>query len=263
MRIKEIAAVRVHYGYKADSRASQARRLRDQCIARLSVLQKRGPQPAQQFPAQASQPNRGKPHSEATAADECGAMVFVSDQLYDGNRFRVIKLIDLFTRECLGGLRGESDQGRGRLCSPPACFQRTAKRIKADNGPKVIFGAQDAWTFDRKSQPVFSRPASPTDNARIESFNGHLREECLNTNWLMFLENVKEKLNRWRNDSNEYRLHNALIYAYTETIIEFHKVMVKSSDHSAGPFLGFPPDVPTVEQSHCTVSNMSSSMITG
>ena len=52
----------------------------------------------------------------------------------------------------------------------------------------------------------------PTDNAYIESFNGSLREECLNTNWFMSLEDAKEKLERWRNDYNEYRPHSALTY---------------------------------------------------
>ena len=59
---------------------------------------------------------------------------------------------------------------------------------------------------------VFSRPGTPTDNAHIDSFNGSLREECLNTNWFMSLEDAKEKLERWRNDYNEYRPHSALTY---------------------------------------------------
>ena len=63
-----------------------------------------------------------------------------------------------------------------------------------------------AWTYDRKIGSSFSRPCTPTDNARIGSFNGSLREEYLNTNWFMSLEGAKEKLKRWRNDYNEYRL---------------------------------------------------------
>ena len=87
-----------------------------------------------------------------------------------------------------------------------------AKCIKVDNGPEFIPRALDAWTYDLKIQLVFSRPGTPTDNAHIESFNGSLREECLNTNWFMSLEDAKEKLERWRNDYNEYRPHSALTY---------------------------------------------------
>jgi putative transposase len=60
--------------------------------------------------------NRVKPNSEATAANECWAMDFVSDQLYDGKRFRVLTLIDLFTRECLAAYADKAIKGEG-VCS--------------------------------------------------------------------------------------------------------------------------------------------------
>jgi len=83
---------------------------------------------------------------------------------------------------------------------------------KVDNGPEFISRTLDAWTYDQKTQLVFSRPCTPTDNAHIESFNGSLREECLNTNWFMSLDDAKEKLERRRNDHKEYRPHSALTY---------------------------------------------------
>ena len=62
---------------------------------------------------------------------------------------------------------------------------------KVDNGPEFISRALDAWTYDRNIQLVFSRSGTPTDNSHIESFNGSLREECLNTNRFMSLEDAK------------------------------------------------------------------------
>ena len=56
----------------------------------------------------------------------------------------------------------------------------------------------------------YSRPGTPTDNAYIESFNGSFRDECLNTNWFMSLEDAKDKIERWKNDYNELRPHSAL-----------------------------------------------------
>jgi putative transposase len=56
----------------------------------------------------------------------------------------------------------------------------------------------------------FSRPGKPTDNAFIESFNGRLRQECLNQHWYLSLENAQEKLDSWRKDYNERRPHSAL-----------------------------------------------------
>ena len=141
-------------------------------------------------------------------------MDFVSDQLYNGKRFRVLTLIDLYTRECLATYADKAIKGEGVCAILRHVSQErgTPQCIKVDNGPEFISRALDAWTYDRKIQLVFSRPGTPTDNAHIESFNGSLREECLNTNWFMSLDDAKEKLERWRNDYNEYRPHSALTY---------------------------------------------------
>lgn len=58
----------------------------------------------------------------------------------------------------------------------------------------------DRWAYDNGVQIDFSRPGKPTDNTYIESFNGRLREECLNTHWFESLEDAKEKINRWKWD---------------------------------------------------------------
>ena len=58
----------------------------------------------------------------------------------------------------------------------------------------------------------YSRPGTPTDNPHIESFNGSFRDECLNMNWFMSLEDARDKVERWRRDYNEFRPHSALTY---------------------------------------------------
>jgi putative transposase len=214
MRIKEIAAVRVRYGYrrihvllKREGWGINVKRVyrlykQEGLNLRHSTKRKRANQ------------NRVRPHSEATAANEYWAMDFVSDQLYDGKRFRALTLIDLFTRECLATYADKAIKGEG-VC---AILKHVSKErgyprnIKVDNGPEFISRALDAWTYDRKISLQFSRLGTPTDNAHIESFNGSLREECLNTNWFMSLEDAREKLEQWRNDYNEYRPHSALTY---------------------------------------------------
>jgi len=60
--------------------------------------------------------------------------------------------------------------------------------------------------------PDYHRPGSPTDNPHIESFNGSFRDECLNMNWFMSLEDARDKIERWRRDYNEFRPHSALTY---------------------------------------------------
>ena len=141
-------------------------------------------------------------------------MDFVSDQLYNGKRFRALTVIDIFSRECLDiyankAIKGETvtevlDRLKERRGLP--------KRIKVDNGPEFISRALDAWAYFNNVKLDYSRPGKPTDNAHIESFNGSFRDECLNTNWFMSLEDAREKIERWRRDYNEFRPHSALTY---------------------------------------------------
>jgi putative transposase len=201
MRIKEIAAVRVRYGYrrihvllKREGWGINVKR-----VYRLYKLE--GLNLRHSTKRKRANQNRVRPHSEATAANEYWAMDFVSDQLYDGKRFRVLTLIDLFTRECLATYADKAIKGEG-VC---AILKHVSKErgyprnIKVDNGPEFISRALDAWTYDRKISLQFSRLGTPTDNAHIESFNGSLREECLNTNWFMSLEDARGNLEQWRN----------------------------------------------------------------
>ena len=69
------------------------------------------------------------------------------------------------------------------------------------------------WTSGLMKKKVtldFSRPGKPTDNAYIESFNGTLRDECLNTHWSLSLEDAKLKIEQWRKDYNKFRPHSSI-----------------------------------------------------
>ena len=66
--------------------------------------------------------------------------------------------------------------------------------IKTDNGSEFISKVMDKWAYERGVELDFSRPGKPTDNARVESFNGRLRQECLNANWFLSLDDAKAKI---------------------------------------------------------------------
>ena len=66
--------------------------------------------------------------------------------------------------------------------------------IKTDNGSEFISKTMDKWAYERGSELDFSRPGKPTDNAMVESFNGRLRQECLNEHWFMSLQDARQKL---------------------------------------------------------------------
>ena len=88
--------------------------------------------------------------------------------------------------------------------------QRVPLRIQVDNGSEFISKALDKWAYENRVTLDFSRPGKPTDNPFIESFNGSLRDECLNTNWFLSLDDAKEKIETWRMEYNQYRPHSSL-----------------------------------------------------
>ena len=77
-------------------------------------------------------------------------------------------------------------------------------------GPEFISKELDLWAFMRGVTLDFSRPGKPIDNAFVESFNGRLREECLNAHWFLSLADAKDKIEAWRRFYNESRPHSAL-----------------------------------------------------
>jgi len=70
--------------------------------------------------------------------------------------------------------------------------------------------ALDLWAYVNKVRIDFSRPGKPTDNAHVESFNGRLRDECLNAHWFISMEDATQAIAAWRADYNESRPHRAL-----------------------------------------------------
>jgi putative transposase len=132
--------------------------------------------------------------------------------LADGRRVRVRTVLDLFTRESLAiradapfpGIQvikvlEELTHGRG-----------TPQSIRVDNGPEFSGKLLDLWAYFNRVSLDFSRPGKPTDNAFIESFNGRLRQECLDPNWFLCLDDLRTKVEAWRREYNEERPHSAL-----------------------------------------------------
>lgn len=94
------------------------------------------------------------------------------------------------------------------------CAQRgLPQTIKTDNGSEFISKVMDKWAYERGVELDFSRPGEPTDNVRVESSNGRLRQECLNAHWFMSLAHAQDKIAVWRLEYNESRPHSALDWA--------------------------------------------------
>ncbi len=147
-----------------------------------------------------------------TRPGERWAMDFVSESTSDGHRFRILTLIDTFTRRAPGVVIERSIGGPRvvRFLEQVAGTNGYPRSITADNGPEFVSNALDQWAHVRGVHLHINRPGNAVDNAFIESFNGRLRDECLNTNWFDGLEHAREVIGAWLEDNNQHRRHRSL-----------------------------------------------------
>ena len=139
-------------------------------------------------------------------------MDFVSDHLATGRRFRILTIVDCCSRRSPGLLVDTSIGGErvSRFLDELCLDSGFPEMIEIDNGPEFMSNALDRWAFQRGVKLHFIRPGKPTDNAFIESFNGKLRDECLNANWFDTLEQTRQIIYEWWKDYNERRPHSSL-----------------------------------------------------
>jgi putative transposase len=133
-----------------------------------------------------------------------------------------LAVVDEYTRKCL---RIEVDPSINgvRVVRVLGEISQTAglpEIILVDNGPEFISKALDAWAYQRGINLAFIRPGKPVENAYIESFNGRLRDECLNENWFLSLEQARRIVEAWRVDYNQQRPHSSLGYLMPEGFID-------------------------------------------
>jgi len=152
-------------------------------------------------------------------------MDFLSDALMDGRRIRILTIVDLWDRSSpalevdvsLPGQRVVRTLERLRLQG------RLPQCIRMDNGPEFTGKALDAWAHTHNVRLDFIRPGKPMDNGHIESFNGKMRDECLNQNVFLSLADARDSLERWRDDYNQSRPHSSLDWMSPEEYYERHQ----------------------------------------
>jgi len=147
-----------------------------------------------------------------TRSMQCWSMDFVSDHLVSGRRFRILTVVDQFSRRCPGVLVDTSIPGGAvaRFLDELSAACGYPEMITVDNGPEFISNTLDQWATEHSVKLAFSRPGKPVDNAFVESFNGRLRDECLNANWFHSLDEARNLIKSWIKDYNEERPHSAL-----------------------------------------------------
>jgi len=214
-RIKEIAAARVHYGYRRVHVLLRREGWRDNCKRVYRLYRAEGLSLRHCHPRRNKSARLRQPKQLVRSINDIWSMDFVADALFDGRRLRALTVVDNYTRECLAIEVGQSLKGEDVV---NALLRITAERgkpqtIKVDNGSEFISKAMDRWAYENRVELDFSRPGKPTDNAKVESFNGRFRMECLNTHWFLSLADAQRKIEAWRQDYNEARPHSALAWS--------------------------------------------------
>ena len=210
-RLRELAAVRVRYGYRRlhvllrregwpINHKRVYRLYREEGLMIRTKHRKKRVSLPRVTPPPAIRPN------------ERWSMDFLADTLVHGRPFTVCTVVDNVSRVSPGikvdfSIKGSDvvaflDQLKATVGLP--------ERLAVDNGPEFISKALDAWAYQNTVALEFSRLGKPTDNAFVESFNGHFREECLDQHWFGSLAEAQEVIEAWRIEYNEERPHRAL-----------------------------------------------------
>jgi putative transposase len=152
------------------------------------------------------------PMVPAHGANERWSIDFVRDTLADGRVFRGFTVVDDFTRECPAIEVDHSLPGErvARTLDRLSEERGLPKAIVCDNGPEFQGQALDFWAHRHGVALSFIQPGKPVQNAFIESFNGKLRDECLNENYFTSLIDAKTTIEAWRRDYNDTRPHSSL-----------------------------------------------------
>lgn len=220
-RMKELATEHFRYGYRRiwallrrEGWTVNVKRIwRLWKLAKLQVP-KRKPKRKRQGQGVAIAPH------QAVAPNHVWTLDFVADRLSHGGRLRMLTVVDEFTRECLTirverSLKAKDVQEtlaavmleRGHPCY-----------LRSDNGSEFIEKSLQQWLRSKGTDSIFIAPGSPWQNGKCESFNGKLRDECLNTQWFRTLREAKVLIEMWRKQYNNFRPHRSLGYA---TPLEF------------------------------------------
>ena len=139
---------------------------------------------------------------------------FVLERTHDGRAFRILNVIDEFTRESLAVKvkRHLNHEDVQECLTELFCQRGVPVHLRSDNGPEFIAHALREWLNKLSVKPLFIEPGSPWENGYVESFNGKMRDELLNGEIFYTLQEAQILIERWRKDYNSIRPHSSLGY---------------------------------------------------
>lgn len=139
---------------------------------------------------------------------------FVSEETDDGRKFKILNVIDEYTRECLLSLVARRIRSQDVILTLADLFLQRGfpKHIRSDNGPEFVARKLKHWLHKLDVKPIYIEPGSPWENGYCESFNGKMRYELLNGEIFYSLFEADVIINRWRHHYNTVRPHSSLGY---------------------------------------------------
>jgi putative transposase len=211
-RLRELAAVRMSYGYRRLHvlLRREGWPINHKRVYRLYLEEGLGlkrKKPRRRRAVVARQENK-----KVRRPNERWAMDFMHDALFDGRTFRVLTVIDMFTRECLALEARRSFKGEdvAHVLSGIIARRGKPRTIQCDQGTEFTSMAMDHWAYWNKIGLSCSRPGKPGDNARCEAFNSLVRRECLTLHYFLGIRDAGAVLHSWKEEYNKDRPHGSL-----------------------------------------------------
>lgn len=242
LRIRELAQVRRRFGYRRlhflltrEGVAMNQKRFRRLYREEgLQVRKRGGRKRALGLRVPLALPSR---------PNERWSLDFVSDSFTDGRRFRTLAVVDDCTRECLALVADTSLSGARVARELDAIIAARGKPMTcvSDNGTEFTSMAILAWSQAAGVAWHYIQPGKPQQNAFVESFNGRLRDECLNETAFSSLAEARAVLAAWRDDYNRVRPHSALANRTPEEFYDHHLALAATAGYGQNTYPGLSP----------------------
>ncbi len=170
---------------------------------------------------------------EATCPRQVWTYDFVHDACANGQRLKILTVTDEFTRESVAIEVATTIRARGgvQVLERLIAQHGAPAYLRSDNGPEFVAHAVQRWLQAQQVQTAYIEPGSPWQNAYAESFNGRLRDECLNVEWFRNVHEARVVIGLWQQQYNEDRPHSSLGY---QTPREFRRAYERERGNQVG-----------------------------
>jgi len=185
-------------------------------------------------PCRRYKPTRVKTLAQATRPNEVWTYDFVHDWCANGQQLKMLTVVDEFTRESLAIETQTSMKSQTviEVLKRLQCERGAPAYLRSDNGAEFVASRVRGWLAEQRISTLYIEPGSPWQNAFGESFNGRLRDECLNAERFSNPREAKVIVESWRRHYNEERPHSSLQY---KTPVEFRLAYQQSQSSFAPP----------------------------